>query len=82
MWEEIIKDVNTVGQASRTVQEVKDKWKNLHPTARMEFSPFKNESKKTGGGPPLKPPSQSNQQIIEIFEDKPAFAGLRSTDRA
>ena len=48
----------------------------------MEFSPFKNESKKTGGGPPLKPPSQSNQQIIEIIEDTPAFAGLRGTDRA
>ena len=43
----------------------------------MEFSPFKNESKKTGGGPSLKPPSQSNRQLIEIFEDTLAFAGLR-----
>jgi len=33
-------------------------------------------------GPPPKPPSQSNQQIVEIFEDTPAFAGLRGTDRA
>ncbi|CAH3191529.1 unnamed protein product, partial [Porites evermanni] len=34
------------------------------------------EYKKTGGGPPPKPPSQSSEQIIEIFEDTPAFSGL------
>ena len=66
-----------MGQANRTVQEVKDKWKNLHSTAKKEFSSFKNESKKTGGGPQPKPPSQSSEQIIEIFEDTPAFSGLR-----
>ena len=75
--EEITKDVNAVGKASRTVQEVKDKWKNLHSTAKKEFSTFKKESKKTGDGPPPKQPSQSSEQIIEIFEDIPAFSGLR-----
>ena len=77
IWEEITKDVNAVGKANRTVQEVKDKWKNLHSTAKKEFSTFKKESKKTGGGPPPKQPSQSSEQIIEIFEDTPAFSGLR-----
>ena len=75
IWEEITKDVNAVGKANRTVQEVKDKWKNLHSTAKKEFSTFRKESKKTGGGPPPKQPSQSSEQIIEIFEDTPAFSG-------
>ena len=77
IWEEIAKDVNAMGKANRTVQEVKDKWKNLHSTAKKEFSTFRKESKKTGGGPPPKQPSQSSEQIIEIFEDTPAFSGLR-----
>ena len=77
IWEEITKDVNAVGKANRTVQEVKDQWKNLHSTAKKEFSTFREESKKTGGGPPPKQPSQSSEQIIEIFEDTPAFSGLR-----
>ena len=67
-----------MGQANRTVQEVKDKWKtDLHSTAKKEFSSFKKESKKTGGRPAPKPPSQSSAEIIEIFEETPAFAGLR-----
>ncbi|CAH3173331.1 unnamed protein product [Porites lobata] len=76
VWEEITKEVNAVGRANRSVQEIKDKWKNLHSTAKKEFSNYKKEYKKTGGGPPPKPPSQSSEQIIEIFEDTPAFSGL------
>ena len=30
IWEEITRAVNAVATASRTVSEVKDKWKNLH----------------------------------------------------
>lgn len=73
-WEEITRDVNTVGQEIHTIQEVKDKWKNLHSISKNEFSSFKRDSKKTGGG---LPPSQSSEQIIEIFENTPAFSGLR-----
>ena len=58
VWEEITKEVNAVGRANRSVQEIKDKWKNLHSTAKKEFSNYKKEYKKTGGGPPPKPPSQ------------------------
>ena len=76
VWEEITKEVNAVGRANHSVQEIKDKWKNLHSTAIKEFSNYKKEYKKTGGGPPPKPPSQSSEQIIEIFEDTPAFSRL------
>ena len=61
-----------MGRANHTVQE----GKNLHSTAKKELSFFKKESKKTGGGPQPKPPLQSREQIIEIFEDTPTFAGL------
>ena len=76
VWEEITRAVNAVGTANRTVTEVKDKWKNLHSTAKKEFSEFKRESRKTGGGPPPKPPSVSSKEIIEVFEDTPGFSGL------
>ena len=65
-----------MGQENRTIQEVKDKSKNLHSTAKKEFSSFKRDSRKTGGGPPPKPPTQSSEQIIEILENTPAFSGL------
>ncbi|XP_068712952.1 t-SNARE domain-containing protein 1-like [Montipora foliosa] len=68
VWDEITKEVNAVGRANRSIQEIKDKWKNLHSTAKKEFSNYKKEYKKTGGGPSPKPPSQSSEQIIEIFE--------------
>ena len=66
-----------MGQKNRTIREVKDKWKNLHCTAKKEFSSFKKDSRKTGGGPPPKPPTQSSEKIIEIFENTPASSGLR-----
>ena len=76
VWQEISDAVNAVGTAGRTVVEVKDKWKNLHSTAKKEFATFKRETKKTGGGPAPKPPSASSGKIIEVFEDTPAFIGL------
>ena len=76
VWQEITDAVNAVGTAGRTVVEVKDKWKNLHSTAKKEFATFKRETKKTGGGPAPKPPSASSGKIIEVFEDTPAFIGL------
>ena len=45
LWEEITQAVNAVGTAKRTVTEVKEKWKNLHSTAKKEFAEFKRETK-------------------------------------
>ena len=69
LWEEITKAVNGVGHANRSVQDVKDKWKNLHSVAKKEFTTFKRETKKTGGGPAPKQPFQASEKIIEILED-------------
>ena len=47
-WLEITEAVNAVGVAYRTVQEVRDKWKNLTSTTKEEFSDFGKEQRKTG----------------------------------
>ena len=77
IWEDITRAVNAVRTTNRTVSEAKDKWKNLHSTAKKAFSEFKRELKKTGGGPPPKPPSVSSKEIIDVFEDTPGFSGLK-----
>ena len=64
VWEDITRAVNAVGLSSRTVTEVKDKWKNLHSTAKKEFSSFRRERRMTGGGPASKPPSVASEKII------------------
>ena len=47
-WEEITKQVNAVGRANRSMQGVKDKWKNLYSTAKKEYHSYRRESNKTG----------------------------------
>ena len=77
VWENIAAAVNSVGVALRTTQEVRDKWKNLQSIAKKEFSGFKNEQKKTGGGPAPPNPSEATLKIIEMFGDTPSFTGLQ-----
>ena len=75
-WLEITEAINAVGVAHLTVQEVRDKWKNLTSTAKKEFSDFGKEQRKTGGGPVPKKPSNATTKIIEIFKETPSFTGL------
>ena len=75
-WLEITEAVNAVGVAYCTVQEVRDKWKNLTSTAKKEFSDFGKEQRKTGGAPVPKKPSNATAKIIEIFKETPSFDGL------
>ena len=77
VWEEIAAAVNAVGVTLRTTQEVKDKWKNLQSTAKKEFSGFKKEQKKTGGGPAPSNPNEATLKIIEMFSETPSFTGLQ-----
>ena len=77
IWEEIADAVNAVGVTARSTQEVRDKWKNLQSTAKREFSSFKCEHKKTGGGPAPPNPSEANVKIISMFQDTPSFAGIQ-----
>ena len=75
-WLEITEAVNAIGVAYRTVQEVRDKWKNLTSTAKKEFSDYEKEQRKNGGGLAPKKLSNAMAKIIEIFKETPSFTGL------
>ena len=51
VWTEITAAVNAVGVEKRTVAEVRENWKNLHSSGKKEFTNYRKESKRTGGGP-------------------------------
>ncbi|KAK2567711.1 t-SNARE domain-containing protein 1 [Acropora cervicornis] len=76
VWSEITAAVNAVGVDKRTETEVREKWKNLHSAAKREFTKFRQESKKTGGGPAPKEISATTSKVIELFQDTPSFIGL------
>ena len=76
VWSEITAAVNAVGVDKRTETEVREKRKNLHSAAKREFTKFRQESKKTGGGPAPKEISAATSKVIELFQDTPSFVGL------
>ena len=76
MWSEIITAVNTVGVDKPTESEIDERWKNLHSAAKREFTKFRNESKKTGGGPAPKEISLTTSKVVELFQDTSSFVGL------
>ena len=77
VWDNIAAAVNADGVAPSTTQEVKDKWKNLQSIDKKEFSGFKNERKKTGGGLAPPNPSEATLKIIDMFCETPSFTGLQ-----
>ena len=77
IWAKITAEVNSIGVAERSVQDIKDKWKNMHSLAKKEFTIHKNAIRVTGGGPPPKPPTSSTDKIIKLFENTPTFTGLQ-----
>ena len=48
--------------------------------AKREFTKFRKESKKTGGGPATKEISPATSKVIELFQDTPSFVGLARFD--
>ena len=76
IWADITAAINALGVENRTVQEVRDKWKNLTSNAKKEFSGFGREMRRTGGGPAPKAPAAATAKIIDLFKDTPSFKGL------
>ena len=76
MWSEIITAVNAVGVDKPTESEVDERWKNLHSAAKREFTKFRKESKKTGGGPAPKEISLTTSKVVELFQHTSSFVGL------
>ena len=75
-WQQIADKLNSVGHHFRSGTEIKEKWRQMVKKAKKEFSEFKKESTKTGGGrPPSNPPSTSSR-IIEMYKDTAGFSGI------
>ena len=60
IWAKIAGQVNAIRVAHRSVQEIKDKWKNLQTTAKKEFARQRRSYGQTGGGPPCKKNKRSH----------------------
>ncbi|KAH3822205.1 hypothetical protein DPMN_123978 [Dreissena polymorpha] len=44
--------------------------------AKKEFSEYKKESAKTGGGRPSSDPPSTSSRIIEMYKDTAGFSGI------
>ena len=75
IWDNITKEINAIGVASRTTSKIKEKWKNLTSSAK-KLADVNRQMRKTGDGPPPKEPTAMQEGIIKIFEDTPHFSRL------
>ena len=76
IWKNITEKINSLGIDLRSIEEVKNKWKNLCSSAKQTYNDLKRERSKTGGGRAPKPINEETDHIISLFEGKPAFEGL------
>ncbi|XP_066924425.1 myb/SANT-like DNA-binding domain-containing protein 4 [Clytia hemisphaerica] len=75
-WQKIASNVNAVGVTPRTIASIQNKFKNIKSEAKLAYNKFKGHQNGTGGGPPPKEPSSSDQRIMSLFEGRPSFEGL------
>lgn len=75
-WAEVTDLVNAVGVQRRSVEQVKFKWGNLQQRAKKSFTEARKHARKTGGGPPIKPPTATEEKIIDLMKDRPNFSGI------
>ncbi|XP_053397851.1 uncharacterized protein LOC123544671 [Mercenaria mercenaria] len=75
-WATICEKVNSVGNAKRSVAEVKEKWRNLTKKAKTETTMQKVSMQKTGGGPPAPLPDPLLDDIAGLFCSSASFHGI------
>ena len=73
IWEEITKEINKSEDNERTINEVKDKWKNL---LRLVKKKIRASEQPTGGDPRLKRFSSIEEKIRRLILGTPNFDGL------
>ena len=69
VWREITAKVNAFGVALRTEDDIKKKWKDLKSTVLNSV----RDQKKTGGGPPNRPPPYADI-IMNIIGERTDMA--------
>ena len=76
VWKSISDRANSLGVASRSVKEVKEKWRAMCGVARREVGNEKRSLGQTGGGKTPPPPNETSQRIIQLIVDEPGFTGI------
>ena len=76
MWDTICSKINSVGVASRSVTDIKEKWRNLTKKAKAEVTLQKISMAKTGGGPPVPLLDPILDDIAGLYETSEAFHGI------
>ena len=76
LWKTIASRINSLGYEKRTPSEIRDKWRNMTQIAKKTNSGIMYSQRKTGGGPPVKPPSTTTEKIINFLGDEPSFSGI------
>lgn len=76
IWKEIASSITSLGHANRSATTCKNRWKNLSSQAKKVYNEYKSETRRTGGGPPPKPPSASVSATIEMLKDTSKFKGV------
>ncbi|XP_052237281.1 uncharacterized protein LOC127848710 isoform X2 [Dreissena polymorpha] len=76
IWVELLAGVNACGNGPRTLQQVKEKWRNMTKNAKSEVSRERNHAAATGGGPPLPEMSQTSQAVASLFATSASFHGI------
>ena len=71
MWKEITDSVNVRagGQKKRSVEQIKEKWRKVCSTAKLEAEVNSKSLNQTVEGPALPAPSEVTQKIIELHTD-------------
>ena len=76
VWDHITEQINLLGVCKRTQAEVKVKWSNIARGLKQNFSSYKKDSVKTGGGPAPEAPSQDDQRLLSFMENTSSFSGI------
>ena len=66
VWKEIIE---RVGKKKRSVEQIKEKWRTVCSTAKLEAAVNRKSPNQTGGVLALPAPSEVTQKIIEFHTD-------------
>lgn len=76
IWLNITEKVNAVGITKKPINEARDKWRNMCRNAKQKFAEHRREAKRTGGGPPPTPLSQTITEIVDMYKDCSSFMGI------
>lgn len=75
-WKTLTVEVNALGVACRTEEEIRNRWRNMSRSAKEKYTSQRLERRKTGGGPPPAVLTTAEEQIVDAMQDTASFRGI------